>query len=232
MRQAFERVASSIAAAFKAGAPSSQELTPPELIDSIQQLLELCEQLDREYGQDKKVIYHDISLVADHVINALSDLGIWAESLGLTDEKYSLDQVALQAAQWATRHGGIIRSLLPIVNAFAQRANRTQDKEQLVTLFHEMRRIIEHTEDSIKADTDKLDPARPWKILNLNYAIVATRTQLPEFMTLAYSDLELNLPDECPEFFEEGLKQAEKAVYGPVVKTIMKRYFDKWTTRH
>lgn len=231
MRQTFERAAASIVAVFQQR-PSSIEPTPSELIESIKQLLDMFEQIDIEYGLDKKVIYQDISLVADYAIVYLADLGVWADKLQLRQEKNDLDQVALQVAQWVTRHGGILRTLVPVVNALAYRANLTEDRDELVSLCHQFRWIIEHVADPIKADSEKLDPVRPWKILNLNYAIIATRTQLPELMTIAYSDLELNLPDECSAFFEEGLRQAEKKVYGPVVKTVMKRYFDKWTTRH
>jgi hypothetical protein len=232
MKHTFEHVSASLTSAFKAKLTESESQSALELLEATRQLLDLFEQIDIEYGRDKKVIYVDISLIADEAIAYLMELSSLSENIHSIEERFLLDELSLQIAQWATRHGGILRTLTPIVNRFARRANMTQDKNDLVALFNEMRWIIQHVADQIKQDSDKLDPFRPWKVLNINYAIVATRTQLPELMMIAYSDLELNLPDECASFFEEGLKQSKKTVYGDVVKSVMRCYFDKWTTKH
>jgi hypothetical protein len=75
-------------------------------------------------------------------------------------------------------------------------------------------------------------PAQPWRILNFNCAIIATRTQQPELMNTAFDLLEQNLPLECAAFYEEGVRQAEKQVYAQHVRDIMRGRFAKWTTRH
>ncbi len=184
MKQTFEPVAASLTDAFKVNLAESEATTALDLVETVRQFLDGFEQIDIEYGDDKKIIYHDVTLVADDAIAALAELSVWSENLELQSEKHSLDQLSLDVAQWAMRHGGTIHTLAPIANCFAHRANQTQDSNALVGLLHEMRAIIEHAADPIKADTDELDPFRPWKILNLNYAIVATRTQLPELMTV------------------------------------------------
>ena len=73
-----------------------------------------------------------------------------------------------------------------------------------------------------------------WRILNFNCAIVATRTQDAPLMHEAFDTLGRNLPEDedAPAFFEEGLKQSDKPVYGPLVKSLMQEYFARWTVRH
>jgi hypothetical protein len=69
-------------------------------------------------------------------------------------------------------------------------------------------------------------------MLNFNFAIVATRTMNEELMRKAFDTLGRNLPEDCPQFFAEGLIQSEKTVYGPEIKTMMAEYFKKWATLH
>ena len=92
--------------------------------------------------------------------------------------------------------------------------------------------IIEHAAANIKADLEKQDATRPWRILNFNYAIVATRTQDPALMSTAFDTLGRNLPEDCPTFFEQGMQQAQKDSYTPEVREIMQEHFNRWTTRH
>ena len=56
----------------------------------------------------------------------------------------------------------------------------------------------------------------------MNLAITTTRTQDPGLMNDAYDLLEWNPPQECAAFYEEGLSQAEKPVYGPFCGTLHK----------
>lgn len=162
----------------------------------------------------------------------MDELGNWAARLALPQEKAMLEEIALSAAHWVIRHQGEIRSLEVIVNMLAAKANRSSDKAALTSLFHVMNDVIEHTSPELKSDVEKSDPARPWRMLNFNFAIVATRTMNKELMIRAFDTLGRNLPEDCPQFFEEGLKQSEKSEYGPEIKTMMTEYFKKWATLH
>lgn len=233
LKDFFTRTAAALARAWEASElDSGGQVSPPQLIDAIAQILDVLEQLDEQYGETGAVLSDDPSQLGDYAIGFLSDLGVWADRLGHRELRIDLDKIALGIAHWVVRHDGEIRTLEPIVNALAASANHTQDPATLEILNRMMRDIIEHTSASIKSDLEKSDPARPWRILNFNYAIVATRTQKRELMEQAFDTLTRNLPEDAPRFFEEGLKQAEKDVYGPEVKALMQEYFSKWTTRH
>ncbi len=49
---------------------------------------------------------------------------------------------------------------------------------------------------------------------------------------IIYEKVGSKQPEDCLGFFEEGLKQSEKAVYGPEIKAMMAKYFKKWATLH
>ena len=72
----------------------------------------------------------------------------------------------------------------------------------------------------------------PGSRLHFNCAIISTRTQQAERMHAAYDLLEVNLPAHCAAFYEEGVRESQKTVYGEHVREIMREHLAKWTTRH
>lgn len=208
------------------------DATPAQLTEAITQFFIIYEKLGSKHSENSLIKKDNISKIGDEAITCLNELGTWAERLDLPREKAMLDEIALAAAHWVIRHQGDIRSLEVIVDMLAAKANRTSDKAVLTSLFHVINDVIAHTSPELQSDLDKSDPARPWRMLNLNFAIVATRTMDKELMVSAFDTLGRNLPEDCPQFFEEGLKQSEKAVYGPEIKTMMAAYFKKWATLH
>ena len=80
----------------------------------------------------------------------------------------------------------------------------------------------------IARDLETVNPGRPWRLLNLNRAIVATRTHQPEVMEEAFSALAAQLPDDAPGFFTQGMEQMELLNYPPQVREVMDRYYKKW----
>jgi len=206
--------------------------TPTQLIEAITQFFIIYEKLGSKHSENSLIKKDNISKIGDEAITCLNELGTWAERLDLPREKAMLDEIALAAAHWVIRHQGEIRSLEVIVDMLAAKANSTSDKAVLTSLFHVINDVIAHASPELQSDLDKSDTARPWRMLNLNFAIVATRTMDEELMVSAFDTLGRNLPEDCPQFFEEGLKQSEKAVYGPEIKTMMAAYFKKWATLH
>lgn len=208
------------------------DAAPAQLIEAITQFFIIYEKLGNKHSDNSLIKKDNISKIGEEAITCLNELGRWAERLDLPREQAVLDEIALAAAHWVIRHQGEIRSLEVIVDMLAAKANRTSDKAVLTSLFHVMNDVMAHTSPELQRDLDKSDPARPWRMLNLNFAIVATRTTDKELMVSAFDTLGRNLPEDCPQFFEEGLKQSEKAVYGPEIKTMMAEYFKKWATLH
>ena len=81
----------------------------------------------------------------------------------------------------------------------------------------------------IQQDIEKTNPGRPWRILHLNRAIVATRTHQPDLMDEAFGDLTRHLPEDAAGFFSQGMEQMELLNYPPHVRAVMDRYYRKWS---
>jgi hypothetical protein len=205
---------------------------PSQLIEKLNQFFIIYEKLGNSQNENNLLGKDNISEIGEQAINCLIDLANWAQQLGLPQEKAILEEIALAATHWIVRHQGEIRSLEPIVNLLAAKANQTSDKEILISLFYVIGEVLDRAAAEFKSDLDKSEPSRPWRMLNFNYAIVATRTMNRDVMEKAFDTLGRNLPEDCPEFFEEGLKQSQKPVYGPEIKNIMAEYLKKWATLH
>lgn len=208
------------------------EVSPGELTEALSQLLYVFDKLDQENGEYGPLPYDDPSELGEHGVNIAADLATWAERMELSQAKADVEKVAVGVALWVVRHEGEIRGLDLLVNAFAAQANATASEETLRVLYRAMQAVLEHAAPFFKQDLDKSNPGRPWRALNFNLAIVATRTQDAQLMHEAFDTLSRNLPEDAPGFFEEGLRQSDKPVYGPVVKNLMQEYFTRWTVRH
>jgi hypothetical protein len=232
-RLTFDTAADAVAAAFVRNAGHSRtEVTPGLLTDAIRQFFDLCAKLDRDHGRGGRLPYDDVNEISANAINCVSDLALWAVRLGLDGEHHAIENAALDFAQWAIRHDGKLTTLEPVVNALAWRANTTHHPDDLTVLFYVARELVAHAAPQTRNSFEATDAAHPWRVLNFNLAIIATRTQNQELMDAAFDLLEQNLPDACAGFYEEGLRQAEKKVYEPHVRELMRRRFAKWTTKH
>ena len=66
---------------------------------------------------------------------------------------------------------------------------------------------------------------RPWRILIINRAIIATRSHDAELMEMAFKSLVESLPEEAARFFEEGLEQMHLIDYPEHVQKLMQHYY-------
>ncbi len=87
--------------------------------------------------------------------------------------------------------------------------------------------MINAVKPRISQDTASTDPTRPWRVLLLNRAIVATRSNEPALMEEAFDALVEHLPDETSGFFREGMEQMDALNYPPRVRAVMQRYYDQ-----
>ncbi|MFV2004700.1 MAG: hypothetical protein ACC650_05800 [Gammaproteobacteria bacterium] len=179
-----------------------------------------------------------------------------AESMGLLEEKdisqigqYALDllegtvafvqdktgeqdrdllRLSLPISLWVARHGGKISHIDMVVNSLAGYANEISDSQRLAELSGIIREVIDACDDDIRRDLEQTNMMRPWRILNLNYGIVATRSHRPELIEQAYDALVKNLPQDAREFFKEGLQQMDVVGYPDEVRAVVERYNKMW----
>ncbi len=227
-RRAFEQAAGILNTAFEQAGPfPDQEATPPLLIEEIGKCLDICQQVD---AAEDPLPPEDIDELGTHALECLSDLGLWAYQLKFDEARATIENIALDMAQWIAQHGGQISVLDPVVNALARQANATQDPAALATLFDRACSILSCTTPELDGTTDTTI-LQPWLALHFNTAIIATRTQRPGLMNAAYDLLENRLPRHCAAFYEEGLRESANPAYGDQVREIMRERLAKWTPR-
>jgi len=225
-RRAYTAAARTILGAFESEGPfPGQEVTPPLLAEAIDQCIEVLGTPEAARGLSAD----ELDEVGTHALNCVSDLALWAAHLRLAAERAAVENLGLEFAEGLAACDARINVIEPVVNALARRANAMHDPQRLVPLARLARDLIVHVTEEARSEAAG-DNA--WRILNFNYAIIATRTQRPALMEEAFDLLEANLPEECPSFFDEGVRESQKPVYGPHVAESLRRRLAKWTVRH
>jgi len=171
----------------------------------------------------------DVSELGEYALEMFEQAGHWAKHLKLPDVFERLQAFTISMALWVAGRDGQLLTLEPVVDALAQAANSTGEPEELFSLYEAMTDIMAATSPMIARDLEIVNPGRPWRLLNLNRAIVATRTHQPDIMEEAFSTLAEQLPNDAPGFFTQGMEQMDLLNYPPQVREVMDRYYRKWS---
>ena len=212
------------------------ESSPPLLEEAFSQLLEAMQRSEASLGGERPLVQtdsqasnDDISELGAYALELFDQTLDWAKQLNLPEVYQTLQAFTVAMARWIARHGGHIYILEPVVDALAQLANQTNDSAELVELYRAMGDIMNATVPAIRQDLEKNNPGRPWRLLHLNRAIVATRSHRPDVMEQAFAVLTEHLPEDAPRFFSEGMEQMDLLNYPPQVREVMDRYYRKWS---
>lgn len=203
-------------------ASETHQVTPPLLAEAIGQYGHILKGLEERDPEQRGS--EDMTELADYGQGLISDLALWARHLEQEETAATLEKLHIPLAVWIGRHGGRIQTLEPIVNAFANHANETADTTQLKQLAAQIGEVIEAVAEPIKQDLEQADPSRPWRIVHLNRAIVATRAQDSAEMQAAYSALLSRFPDDAAGFFDEGLKRADQQGFPEPIRKMLAAY--------
>jgi hypothetical protein len=157
------------------------------------------------------------------------DLEAWTQQQKLQDLERRLKKIVLCVADWIMRHGGQIQNLEPVVDALAVAANNTEDRSVLEEFTEFMGRVRIACSDVIKNDLERYNPGRPWRILNLNRCIAATRSQDLALMRAVFDELVEILPEDATQFFKQGMQEMDRLGYPSPVRELVQEYFDKYT---
>lgn len=209
--------------------------SPPLLEEAFRQLIEAMQRTetslagDRQPVQGSQASHEDISELGAYALQLFDQTLDWAQQLNMPEVYQTLQGFTVAMAHWIAQRGGHIYILEPVVDALAQLANQTSDSAGLVELYGAMGDIMDATVPAIRQDLEKNNPGRPWRLLHLNRAIVATRSHRPDIMEQAFAVLIEHLPEDAPRFFSEGMEQMDLLNYPPHVREVMDRYYRKWS---
>ena len=153
---------------------------------------------------------------------------LYFESSENADHLQMYNYLALAFACWVVRNEGSINQLEYFVAALAQTANTLHDKISLESLYEVATFIVYATSDDLKLKHTDHDLENPWRILIMNYGIIATRTHTPELMESAYETLIQYFPEDGPEFFRKAMSEMDRLNYPLYVRNVVERYCDKF----
>ena len=209
---------------------SSSEETPEQLLAAMEQAIDVMERADADKAtRNGKMVLSatDVTEIGDYALGLLEAIVERVESVS-GHQSRELSRLAIPIALWIAQHGGHINKLELVVNSLAAWANELQDTIQIADLVGVIRQIIDATSAEVSQDLDQSNPMRPWRIINLNYGIVATRSHDPTLMEEAFALLVKNLPQDARAFFREGMQQMDSVGYPEEVREVVERYQQMW----
>lgn len=204
--------------------------TPEQLLAGMEKAIDVMERADADLAarQGEAVLSDDeITEIGDFTLGLLEALVERVEAAS-GNRNRDLTRLAIPVCLWIARQGGHINKLELVVNSLAAWANELQDTVQIAQLAKVIREIIDAASGEIRKDIEQTNPMRPWRILNLNYGIVATRSHDPVLMDKAFGVLVENLPQDARAFFREGMQQMDVVGYPREVREVVERYDRMW----
>lgn len=214
-----------LVARFAAFRKAGASTFPAASLQAIGETLATLDALDRQYGGDGPL---PLEGADDVVAVALTEIA----RLTVNDLVRDLDDLAIGIALWAIRHEVELAPVEPLANALAHRANRAASKQELAAVFGLMQGLLAHVAPRLSGDLERSNPERPWRILHVNFAITAIRTEDAALMDYAFDALEGALPDESGGFFAEAMARVLAPGIAPVVRERIEARHLKWTLPH
>lgn len=205
------------------------ETTPDLLIRAAEQLHDMIAHLtedDRKLQEDI-----DIDQCCDYGLHLFDEQSDLALRCGLDAIAEQIEDLCFPFCLWAVRHHATISHLQPVVNALGRKANELREPGALSSLFTQVNEIMDAIDEKIRQDIDSNDPMRPWRILLINRAIIATRSFQAVLIDTAYLDIVNYLPHEAPGFFENAMEQMDLVGYPNHVKQIVETWFQRYAAK-
>ena len=181
----------------------------------LQRYLGALEALDRQYGGSGRLPVED---AGELLAATLTELAYLEQNARRGGDPRAVADLVLGVALWALRHELAIDPVEPVANALAIRANAARTKQELAAIFGLMQGVLGNVAPRLAADLERSNPERPWRILHVNLAITAIRTEDEAMMTHAFDALDRALPAEAAGFYAEALALALAPGVAPQVR--------------
>lgn len=192
------------------------------VVEKLRGELATLEAIDRQYGGTGPLPLEDAGELAAATLADLARLESDCRHEG-GNALLAIAHLTVAVALWAVRHGLVLVVPEPVVNALAHISNAAGSKAELSAIFGVMQGVIDNARPALEADLERSDPQRPWRLLHVNLAITAVRTEDSRLMELAFDALDAALPDERAGFYAEALSLA----MGPKVATNVREAIER-----
>ena len=167
----------------------------------------------------------------DYGMDLLDRLSAQLRHLEILDQREKLSRVYASLAVWLARRDAVLSNIEGAADGFAWLVNGLTEKEDLAEMCEYMDEVIDAASEKLALDEDRSNPWRPWRILNLNTGIAATRSLDPQLMERTFDKLGRHLPYDMAEFLADGKRQMMTQNVPDEVTEMMNRYVEKWPVR-
>ena len=173
----------------------------------------------------------DLSEFGSYGLDLLDRLDFLVRKLEIMDQRDNVSRVLPSLAVWLARQDAIIDNLTGAADGFGMLVNGLSEAQDLAEMCQIMEEVIEATSETLQMDEDKSDAWRPWRVINLNSGIAATRSLDPELMEHTFEKLGRRLPYDMPGFFADGKREMMVQNVPEAVSAVMNRYAEKWSNK-
>ncbi len=196
---------------------------------SFRHQLEALQSIDKQYGGSGALALEDSP---DLVAALHTQLAHWAAESARRrlDAHKEIADLAIGVGLWAMRHQVEITVVEPLANALANRSNAARGRKELGAVAALMQAVITHVAPRLAPDLERSNPERPWRVLHVNLAITAIRTEDPALIDTAFDALDAALPAERSGFYAEAMALALAPKVGKDVRGRIEERHRKWTS--
>lgn len=172
-----------------------------------------------------------ISELAHYALELVDRLKTQLWYLDIHDQRDRLSRLFASLAVWFARQDAVLDNLNGAADSFAILVNGENDSAVLADMSRLMNEVLEAASNEIKMDEDRSDQFRPWRVLNLNSGVAATRSFDANLMQETFERMERRLPHDLPGFFADGKRQVQMQEIPEDVREVMTQFADKWATQ-
>lgn len=199
---------------------------------ALASMLDMMQRIDAQYGADGALPVAGVDEALDEALSAAAHVEAALARHALEHQVANLDTAVLALGYWAARHEVGIRHPDMWVNALARRANAAQTRQDCAAAFALMQGAIHHLSPALSPDLERSNPERPWRILNLNFAITGIRSGDGALMRFAFDQLNRALPAEAPGFYQEAHERAGAEGFPAEHRSLIESEMRRWTRPH
>jgi hypothetical protein len=196
---------------------------PAELVTSLGQLREIVQN-----NTTSRLTPGEVTEIGDFSMQLLSSTSTILQRMNNVELQQQNGLLAVSMALWTGANGGQINMLEPLVDTLAWLANHIEDTQQLAELTRVLGSLMEACSIAISSDLDNTNPGRPWRVLNINRGIVATRSHDIDLMHEVFETLIRNLPQDAAGFFQQGMSEMDRLGYPDHVRKVMQEYAEQY----
>jgi hypothetical protein len=172
----------------------------------------------------------DLDELCAYGLDLLDRLAFLVRKVEIMDKRDTVARIFASMGPWVARRGATIDNLEGTADGFGMIVNATSAPDDLRVLCELMEEVIEAASQRLQLDAERGDAWRPWRVINLNAGIAATRSLDPELMERTFEKMGRRLPYDMPGFLSDGLRQAAFQSVPDPVRDVMRRYMERWPT--